>query len=240
MTIEIVGGRRRPTSRHAAPVAPNSFGGRRIRARAIEIAAKGRPAGRPPAWTRPQASIADYLTDVLAGGWAYGTAGGETRKALRSTHALLTRTGPPRLARVASEEGGRRGVGGVGFALWRCAVVASGSVSVVSVRGLRAGDQSVVYVGRRCAGWEASALGNPFRSGPGEAAGVASARFRVWLRGVVAAGVAGSAQSVRRSDRQRQRRGRSCCGWRAGCGRAGGTCHAFVVREAVVFLASRG
>ena len=72
---------------------------------------------------------------------------------------------------------------------------ACGSVSVVSVRGLRAGDQSVVYVGRRCAGWEGSALGNPFRLGPGEAAGSASARFRVWLRGVVAAGLAGSALS---------------------------------------------
>ena len=70
-----------------------------------------------------------------------------------------------------------------------------GSVSVVSVRGLRAGDQSVVYVGRRCAGWEGSVLGNPFRLGPGEAAGSASARFRVWLRGVVAAGLAGSALS---------------------------------------------
>ena len=49
------------------PFAPNSFGGHRIRVRAIEIAAKGRPAGRPPAWTRPQASIADYLTGALAG-----------------------------------------------------------------------------------------------------------------------------------------------------------------------------
>jgi hypothetical protein len=47
------------------PFAPNSFGGHRIRVRAIEIAAKGRPAGRPPAWTRPQASIADYLTGAL-------------------------------------------------------------------------------------------------------------------------------------------------------------------------------
>ena len=59
------------------------------------------------------------------------------------------------------------------------------------VRGLRPGDASVVYVGRRCAGWAASALGNPFRLLPGEAAGAASARFRVWLGGVVAAGVAG-------------------------------------------------
>ena len=72
---------------------------------------------------------------------------------------------------------------------------ALGVVSVVSVRGLRAGDQSVVYVGRCCAGWPASALGNPFRLGPGEAAGAASGRFRVWLRGVVAAGLSGAALS---------------------------------------------
>ena len=64
------------------------------------------------------------------------------------------------------------GLGGVGSSLWRCAVVAFGVVSVVSVRGLRAGDQSVVYVGRRCAGWEGSVLGNPFRLGSGGGGGV--------------------------------------------------------------------
>ena len=63
---------------------------RRRRVGAIEIPqgcfaiwAKGRAAGRPPAWTRPQASMTDYLTDVLetkiAG--AQETAGGAERKA---------------------------------------------------------------------------------------------------------------------------------------------------------------
>ena len=121
-----------------------------------------------------------------------------------------------------------------------------GSVSVVSVRGLRAGDQSVVYVGRRCAGWEGSALGNPFRLGPGEAAGAASGRFRVWLRGVVAAGLAGSALSggeaaawaelVRLAAVVRSGQAVRLACW---CGPAGGTCHAFVVRDAVLFLAGR-
>jgi hypothetical protein len=138
-------------------------------------------------------------------------------------------------------------LGGVGFSLRRCSVVAFGVVSVVSVRGLRAGDQSVVYVGRRCAGWEGSVLGNPFRLGPGEAAGAASARFRVWLRGVVAAGLAGSALSggeaaawaelVRLAGLVRAGQSLRLACW---CGPAGGTCHAFVVREAVVWLAGRG
>ena len=123
------------------------------------------------------------------------------------------------------------GLGGVGFSLWRCSVCGScGFVSVVSVRGLRAGDQSVVYVGRRCAGWEGSVLGNPFRLGPGEAAGAASGRFRVWLRGVVAAGLAGSALSGGEAAAWAELvrlaavwcgRGRRC-GWRAGAVRRGG------------------
>ena len=124
---------------------------------------------------------------------------------------------------------------------------ALGSVSVVSVRGLRPGEASVVYVGRRCAGWEASALGNPFRLAAGEAAGCSVGRFRVWLRGVVAAGLAGAplsgAEAAAWGELQRLvalvRAGqavRLAC-W---CGPAGGTCHAFVVQAAVVGLAGRG
>jgi hypothetical protein len=126
----------------------------------------------------------------------------------------------------------------------------SGSVSVVSVRGLRPGASSVWYVGRSCAGWSGSALGNPFRLCPGEAAGAASARFRVWLWGVVRSGLAGEALS-----------GREAAAWSALCGlvsvvRAGGSvrlgcwcgpaggacapsCHAWVVRGAVLWLLGR-
>ena len=107
-------------------------------------------------------------------------------------------------------------------------------------------------VGRVCrsalGGVEGSALGNPFRLGPGEAAGAASARFRVWLRGVVAAGLAGAALSGGEAAAWAEL-GRLAAVVRAGqavrlacwCGPAGGTCHAFVVREeAVVWLAGRG
>ena len=149
---------------------------------------------------------------------------------------------------MANAGGGRRGwavsVLRCGGVLWLLLVL----VSVVSVRGLRAGDQSVVYVGRRCAGWEGSVLGNPFRLGPGEAAGSASARFRVWLRGVVAAGVGGRsalsggeaaawAELLRLAAVVRSGQSVRLACW---CGPAGGTCHAFVVREAVLFLAGRG
>ena len=117
------------------------------------------------------------------------------------------------------------------------------SVSVVSVRGLVPGDASVVYVGRACAGWHASALGNPFRLLPGELPGAASGRFRVWLwESVVRPGQAGVALS-----------GAEAAAWSALCGlvavvRAGGSvrlacwcggaasCHAWVVRAAVLFL----
>ena len=125
---------------------------------------------------------------------------------------------PAKVCRVANAGGGRRGwavsvlrCGGVLWLLWCC--------SGVSVRGLRAGDHSVVYVGRRCAGWEGSALGNPFRLGPGEAAGAASGRLvsgRGCGVGGWAAGLAGSALSGRGGGGV----GRSCCGWAAG--RAGG------------------
>ena len=42
-------------------------------------------------------------------------------------------------------------------------VKASVSLSVVSVRGLAPRTPGIVYVGRACAGWPASPLGNPFK-----------------------------------------------------------------------------
>ena len=148
---------------------------------------------------------------------------------------------------MANAGGGRRGwavsvlrCGGVLwllsvlFRLFRCGGCGLGiSRSCMSVGVVRGGrDQR----------WEIR-----FGLGPGEAAGSASARFRVWLRGVVAAGLAGSALSggeaaawaelVRLAAVVRAGQAVRLACW---CGPAGGTCHAFVVREAVVFLAGRG
>jgi len=64
---------------------------------------------------------------------------------------------------------------------WRCLMSRGGSVSVVSVRGKRPGDPSVVYVGRACAGWRPSALGNPFHVGRGRSRAQAIAAYRSWL-----------------------------------------------------------
>ena len=58
---ERAGGRRRPT-RGPRPLRPEFI--RRSQGRAIEIAANGRPAGRPPAWTRPPARLGRRGRDV--------------------------------------------------------------------------------------------------------------------------------------------------------------------------------
>ena len=141
----------------------------------------------------------------------------------------------PGWARLASG-GGLVGRGFLSF-VRRCAV-SVGSVSVVSVRGLRPGDGSVWYVGRSCAGWRGSALGNPFRP-VGGVPGSSLPAFRSWLREVVAAGLRGEGGaawaelvalcrvvagggSVRWVAGVRSRRaatGRSC-GWRC-CGWSG-------------------
>ncbi len=52
---------------------------------------------------------------------------------------------------------------------------------VVNVRGRRAGDPSVVYVGRTSGGWAGSVLGNPFVIGKdGDRAAVIAA-YKKWL-----------------------------------------------------------
>lgn len=115
-----------------------------------------------------------------------------------------------------------------------------GSVSVVSVRGLRPGDGSVWYVGRSCAGWRGSALGNPFRP-VGGVPGSSLPAFRSWLREVVAAGLRGEggaawAELV------------ALCRVVAGGGSVAlgcwcaepSCCHGSVVRVAVLWLVGRG
>ena len=38
-------------------------------------------------------------------------------------------------------------------------------IEIVNVKGMEANCESVVYIGRACAGWKGSVLGNPFQIG---------------------------------------------------------------------------
>ena len=111
-----------------------------------------------------------------------------------------------------------------------------GSVSVVSVRGLRAGDPSVVYVGRACAGWSESPLGNPFRVGPSCSRQAAIARYRGWLWGVVQAR-SGPAWEALLGLVSRVQAGESVV---LGCWCSPLPCHGEVIASAVQWLVSQG
>ena len=117
---------------------------------------------------------------------------------------------------------------------------ALGSVSVVSVRGLSAGDPSVWYVARSCRGWQGSALGNPFRVGPHGSRAVVIQRYRSWLWGVVQAGLAGQSSPAwveLQSLAQAVAAGQSVA---LGCWCAPLPCHASVVRSCVLWLVGQG
>jgi len=120
-------------------------------------------------------------------------------------------------------------------------VCAVGVVSVVSVRGLVAGDPSVVYVGRACCGWQASPLGNPFRVGRDGSRAVVIARYRSWLwSSVVRPGLAGQSSPgwVALVGLARQvAAGQSLV---LGCWCAPLPCHASVVASCVRWLAGQG
>lgn len=132
--------------------------------------------------------------------------------------------------------------------------VSYGSIEVVSVRGMvpvRASaaepSAAVWYVGRRCGGWEASPLGNPFRLERGQAAGSATRVFRSWLNGVMLRALA--CEPLQGADlaawqeiaclAQLVERGHSL---RLGCwcGAPGGvcadTCHGWAIRDAIYWL----
>ena len=58
-------------------------------------------------------------------------------------------------------------------------------IEITSVRGMRAntakvGDARLVYVGRACAGWTGSVLGNPFRAVANKP-GATLPKYRRWL-----------------------------------------------------------
>ena len=114
--------------------------------------------------------------------------------------------------------------------------VVVGSVSVVSVRGLRAGDPSVVYVGRACAGWSQSPLGNPFRVGGGVSRAQAIASYRSWLWGVVQ-GRSGPAWEALLGLASRVQAGESLV---LGCWCSPLPCHAEVIASAIRWLVAQG
>ena len=54
-------------------------------------------------------------------------------------------------------------------------------IEIVNVRGMEANAQSVVYVGRACAGWKGSLLGNPFQIGKDGSREEVIEKYRYWL-----------------------------------------------------------
>ena len=54
-------------------------------------------------------------------------------------------------------------------------------IELVNVRGLEANAQSVVYIGRACAGWKGSVLGNPFQIGKDGSREEVIEKYRHWL-----------------------------------------------------------
>ena len=105
-------------------------------------------------------------------------------------------------------------------------------IQVVSVRGLAANKAGVVYVGRQCAGWQGSVLGNPFKGGS-RSSNIQQYKSWLWaqyqvsgpvqqaVNGLVARYVAGQALVL-------------------GCWCAPLPCHANVVANLVVYLAKKG
>jgi hypothetical protein len=119
------------------------------------------------------------------------------------------------------------------------------SLSVVSVRGLAPRTPGIVYVGRACAGWPASPLGNPFKRAVVGSKEEAISRYRAWLRSVVRRALAGEALPPAEAAAWAElaRLARLAAAGEAltlGCWCAPAACHAEVIRDAVLWLASSG
>ena len=106
-----------------------------------------------------------------------------------------------------------------------------GEIVVVNVRGLRANAVNVWYVGRACAGWHASPLGNPFHLG-GRTRGSTLAAYKAWLWGKVQSGrgpawaaLANLAALVKSGQRVQ-----------LGCWCVPGPCHGEIVKACVLWL----
>jgi hypothetical protein len=116
---------------------------------------------------------------------------------------------------------------------------------VVSVRGLRPRAPGVVYVGRACAGWPASPLGNPFRRAVAGSREEAIRRYRAWLRSIVRCALAGDPLPPPEAAAWAElvHLARLAAAGEAltlGCWCAPLPCHAEVMRAAVAWLATSG
>ena len=101
----------------------------------------------------------------------------------------------------------------------------------------------IVYVGRACAGWPASPLGNPFKRAVVGSKEEAISRYRAWLRSVVRRALAGEALPPAEAAAWAElaRLARLAAAGEAltlGCWCAPLACHAEVIRDAVQWLAS--
>lgn len=122
---------------------------------------------------------------------------------------------------------------------------------VVSVRRLRPNDPNICYVGRTCAGWNASPLANRNRLAPGETPGTASEKFRLWLLRVARMAFVAPADLSPSERAAWQELNRLAAELRQGkqivlgcwCAAPGAqcaeTCHGWVVARAVRWLAAK-
>lgn len=55
-------------------------------------------------------------------------------------------------------------------------------ISIINVKGLTPNKPGVTYVGRSCAGWKGSVLGNPFHIGKDGSREEVIEKYRQWLR----------------------------------------------------------
>jgi hypothetical protein len=107
-----------------------------------------------------------------------------------------------------------------------------------SVRSCAPNAPAAHYCGRACAGWRASALGNPNRAVPGQP-GATLPAYREHLRAVVRAGLAGQPSpaydellALARRHAQGQPLTLAC--WCPSMD----TCHTSIVRDAIAWLAA--
>jgi len=139
---------------------------------------------------------------------------------------------------------------GVGFLVWfspweEVPMSNPLALSVISVRNFSPRTSGIVYVGRACAGWAASPLGNPFKRAAIGSKEEAIHRYRAWLRSVARRASAGEAlepaEAAAWAELLRLAKLAAAGEQLAlGCWCAPAACHAEVVCDAVQWLVSSG
>lgn len=115
-------------------------------------------------------------------------------------------------------------------------------IIVMNVRGLNLKEEArakVVYCGRECAGWKGSPLGNPFVIGKDGNREQVIEKYRAWLKEIVRDGLKGKSSPAwieLLKIVERVKKGEDVV---LGCWCNPLPCHAEVIRNAVLFLASR-